>query len=269
MSTIRVLSWNVNGVRAIHRKGFKKWFLEDKPDILCLQETKATKKQFPPDIRRLDGYHTYFSEAEKKGYSGVATYTRLEPQKVEQGFGIEKFDSEGRILITDFGEFLLFNIYFPNGKMSEERLRYKLAFYDSFLNYADNLKEAGRNIVVCGDLNTAHKEIDLTRPKENEKISGFLPIEREWIDRFLSHGYVDTFREFNQDPDHYSWWSYRTRARERNVGWRLDYFFVNEEFMDKVENSYILPDVMGSDHCPVGIDISLGDGGNSKYLQGI
>jgi len=141
--------------------------------------------------------------------------------------------------------------------MSPERLQYKLDFYDSFLDYADALKEEGRNIVVCGDVNTAHHEIDLARPKENEKISGFLPIEREWMDRFLSHGYVDTFREFNQEPDNYSWWSYRTRARERNVGWRLDYFFVNQEFMKNVESAYILTDVMGSDHCPVGIDIKL------------
>ena len=257
MSTIRILSWNVNGIRAVHRKGFKKWALEDKPDVLCLQETKATVEQFPKDIRNMDDYQLYTSEAERKGYSGVATYTRIKPEKVEHGLGIPKFDQEGRTLITDFGDFLLFNIYFPNGKMSEERLRYKLDFYDSFLDYADQLKDDGRNIVICGDVNTAHNEIDLARPKENSKISGFLPVEREWIDRFLSHGYVDTFREFNEDPEQYTWWSYRTRARERNVGWRLDYFFVNEEFMGQVENSYILSDVMGSDHCPVGLDVRI------------
>ncbi len=257
MRKIRILSWNVNGIRAVHRKGFLNWFMEDKPDILCIQETKAVRKQFPKDIQHIDGYNLYLSEAERKGYSGVATYTNLKPEKVQNGFGIPKFDSEGRTLITDFGDFVLFNIYFPNGKMSDERLKYKMDFYDSFLDYADALKEEGRNIVVCGDVNTAHKEIDLARPKENEKISGFLPIEREWIDRFLSHGYVDTFREFNPEGDNYSWWSYRTRARERNVGWRLDYFFVNEEFKDKVNSAYILNDVMGSDHCPVGIDIKL------------
>ncbi|MDD1763860.1 MAG: exodeoxyribonuclease III [Methanobacteriaceae archaeon] len=259
MSTIRILSWNVNGIRAVHRKGFKKWVLEDKPDVLCLQETKATRDQFPKDIRIMDEYHLYNSEAERKGYSGVATYTRIKPEKVDHGLGIDKFDQEGRTLITDFGDFVLFNIYFPNGKMSEERLRYKLDFYDSFLDYADQLRDEGRNIVVCGDVNTAHKEIDLARPKENSKISGFLPVEREWIDRFLSHSYVDTFREFNKEPEQYTWWSYRTRARERNVGWRLDYFFVNQEFMGQVENSYILSDVMGSDHCPVGLDIRLED----------
>ncbi len=259
MSTIRILSWNVNGIRAVHRKGFKKWALEDKPDVLCLQETKATLEQFPKDIKNLDEYHLYNSQAEKKGYSGVATYTRIKPEKVDHGLGISKFDQEGRTLITDFGDFVLFNIYFPNGKMSEERLRYKLDFYDSFLDYADQLKDEGRNIVVCGDVNTAHNEIDLARPKENSKISGFLPVEREWMDRFLSHGYVDTFRDFNKEPEQYTWWSYRTKARERNVGWRLDYFFVNKEFMGQVENSYILSDVMGSDHCPVGLDVRVGE----------
>lgn len=259
MRKIRILSWNVNGIRAVHRKGFREWLMEDEPDILCIQETKAVRKQFPADIRGIDGYNLYLSEAERKGYSGVATYTRMKPEKVQNGFGIPKFDSEGRTLITDYGDFVLFNIYFPNGKMSPERLQYKLDFYDSFLDYADALKEEGHNIVVCGDVNTAHQDIDLARPKENEKISGFLPIEREWIDRFLSHGYVDTFREFNPEPDNYSWWSYRTRARERNVGWRLDYFFVNQEFMKNVESAYILREVMGSDHCPVGIDIKLED----------
>ncbi|MDY9923749.1 exodeoxyribonuclease III [Methanobacterium sp.] len=259
MRKIRILSWNVNGIRAVHKKGFKEWLTKDKPDILCIQETKAVRKQFPADIRNIDDYQLYLSEAERKGYSGVATYTSIKPENVENGFGIPKFDSEGRTLITDYGDFVLFNIYFPNGKMSPERLQYKLDFYDSFLDYADALKEEGRNIVVCGDVNTAHKEIDIARPKENEKISGFLPIEREWMDRFLSHGYVDTFRDFSPEPENYTWWSYRTRARELNVGWRLDYFFVNQEFMDNIESAFILPEVMGSDHCPVGIDIKLED----------
>jgi exodeoxyribonuclease-3 len=257
METLKIFSWNVNGVRAIHRKGFKTWFLDNQPDILCLQETKAIKTQFPKDILNINDYHLYLSEAERKGYSGVATFTKIKPDNVQHGFGVDKFDLEGRILITDYGDFILFNIYFPNGKMSEKRLKYKLDFYDTFLDYIDTLKDTGRNIVVCGDVNTAHKEIDLARPKANEKISGFLPIERAWIDKLLEHGYVDTFREFNPNPEQYTWWSYRTKARERNVGWRLDYFFVNEEFMDQVENSYILFDVMGSDHCPIGLDLKL------------
>ncbi len=239
----------------MHKKGFKDWFTQEQPDILCLQETKATRKQFPPDIRRIEGYHTYFSEAERKGYSGVALYTKIKPEKVEKGLGVDVFDWEGRTIIADYGDFVLLTIYFPNGKMSPERLQFKMDFYDTFLEYADKLRDEGKNLVVCGDLNTAHKEIDIARPKENSRISGFLPEERAWIDKFLSHGYVDTFREFNEKPEQYSWWSYRSRARERNVGWRLDYFFVNKEFMNHVESSYILDDVMGSDHAPIGLDL--------------
>ncbi|MGA2675744.1 MAG: exodeoxyribonuclease III [Methanobacterium sp.] len=259
MRKIRIWCWNVNGVRAVHRKGFKKWFITEKPDILCIQETKADRKQFPPDIRNVEGYQTYFSEADKKGYSGVAIYTNIKPKTVKTGFGIDEFDREGRILIADYIDFVLFNIYFPNGKRSPERLQYKMDFYDAFLEYINELKDEGRDIVVCGDVNTAHKEIDIARPKENKKISGFLPEERDWIDKFLSEGYVDTFREFNKKPDQYSWWSYRTKARERNVGWRLDYFFVNREFMEHVESSYILSDVVGSDHAPIGLDLVWDD----------
>lgn len=259
MTKIRIISWNVNGVRAVYRKGFRDWFLREKPDILCLQETKALEEQFPRDIRRMEDYHVYFSNSLKKGYSGVALYTKNKPENVEKGLGVEEFDQEGRTLIADYGNFVLMNIYFPNGKMSPERLQFKMDFYDTFLEYADNLKEQGKNLIICGDLNTAHKEIDLAHPKANSKISGFLPEERAWIDKFLSHGYVDTFREFNKEPEQYSWWSYRTKARERNVGWRLDYFFVNKEFKKQVKSSYILYDVMGSDHAPIGLDLVLKD----------
>jgi exodeoxyribonuclease-3 len=253
----RIISWNVNGLRAVHKKGFTEWFLAENPDILCIQETKAAKNQLPRTLKSIPGYHAYFCEAERKGYSGVAIYTKIKPKKVEYGFSIPKFDNEGRILIVDYEDFVLLNIYFPNGKMSAERLDYKLEFYDALLDYANKLKATGKNLIICGDLNTAHKEIDIARPKANEKISGFLPEERAWIDKFLSNGYVDTFRMFNKDPGQYTWWSYRTKARERNVGWRLDYFFVNEEFKDKIADSYILKEVMGSDHCPVGLDIEL------------
>ncbi len=254
---IKIISWNVNGLRAVHKKGFIEWFLTESPDILCVQETKAARDQLPRALKSIEGYHAYFCEAEKKGYSGVAIYTKIKPKKVEYGFGIPKFDNEGRILIADYGNFVLLNIYFPNGKMSAERLEYKLEFYDALLDYANRLKKEGKNLIICGDLNTAHKEIDIAHPKANEKISGFLPVERAWIDKFISQGYVDTFRMFNKDPEEYTWWSYRTRARERNVGWRLDYFFVNEEFKDKIKSSYILKEVMGSDHCPVGLDVQL------------
>ena len=252
---MKILSWNVNGIRAADRKGLFEWLKKEKPDILCLQEIKAMADQIPPHLKNTPGYHIFFNPAERKGYSGVATYSSQKPLSVKTGFGIEKFDKEGRILITEFATFTLFNIYFPNGKKDDERLEYKLDFYDTFLAYADNLKTEGKNIVVCGDFNTAHKEIDLAHPKENEKISGFLPVERAWIDTFIDHGYVDIFREFNKEPNQYSWWSMRTRARERNIGWRIDYFFTNKEFMKQIKNAYILQDVMGSDHCPIGIEI--------------
>lgn len=257
METRTIISWNVNGLRAMHRKGFLKWFLDYKPDILCLQEIKATEDQLPRKLRSIDGYHSYFNSAERKGYSGVALYSKIKPKNIEFGFGIEEFDSEGRVQVADYNDFILLNIYFPNGKMSDDRLKYKLDFYDAFLDYVNNLRDQGKNLIICGDLNTAHKEIDLARPKENSNISGFLPVERDWIDKFLENGYVDTFRMFNQDPGNYTWWSYRTRARERNVGWRLDYFFVNQEFKNNIKDSYILSDVMGSDHCPIVLELKI------------
>jgi exodeoxyribonuclease-3 len=252
---MRLLSWNVNGIRAADKKGLFNWFKKESPDILCLQEIKAMPEQVPPHLRNPPKYHALWNSAERKGYSGVVTYTKEKPQYVKKEFGIEKFDKEGRILITEYPSFILFNVYFPNGKKNKERLEYKLDFYNTFLAYADNLKFQGKNIVVCGDFNTAHKDIDLARPKENENISGFLPIERAWIDTFIDHGYVDTFRQFNKEPEQYSWWDMKTKARERNVGWRIDYFFVNKEFMPKVKSAFIMQDILGSDHCPVGIEI--------------
>jgi exodeoxyribonuclease III len=254
---MKLISWNVNGIRAIEKKGFFNWFQKEKPGLLCLQEIKALSDQFPPHLKNTPNYYISINSAERKGYSGVATYSMIKPKEIKNGFGIEKFDNEGRVIVSTFSDFILFNIYFPNGKKNQERLDYKLDFYDTFLSYADNLKAEGKNIVVCGDFNTAHKEIDLTHPKQNETISGFLPVERAWIDTFIDHGYVDTFRYFNKKPEQYTWWSMRTRARERNVGWRLDYFFVNKEFIEKVKNAFILSDVMGSDHCPVGIEIDV------------
>jgi len=259
MTTIRMISWNVNGLRAVKRKDALGILFDDRPDIFCIQETKINDSTLPDDLRHIDGYHTHFSFAEKKGYSGVATYSKREPKSVEHGFGIEQFDSEGRILMSDFGSFVLFNIYFPNGKASAERLQYKMDFYDAFLETAEKVKSQGKNIVVCGDVNTAHKEIDLARPKENSKRSGFLPEEREWIDKFLDHGYLDTFRVFNQEPGHYSWWDMVTRARERDVGWRIDYFYINEGLKDNLKDAFILKEVMGSDHCPIGIDLQIPD----------
>ncbi|MGA1822500.1 MAG: exodeoxyribonuclease III [Thermoplasmatota archaeon] len=253
MSGLRLISWNVNGIRAVHKKGFLDWLSSEDPDILCIQETKASPEQLPADLLEFGDYLKYFSSAERKGYSGVSTFTKIEPREVEYGLGIDRFDSEGRTLILHFSDFILFNIYYPNGKKNAERLQYKMDFYDAFLEKAESYRNQGRNIIVCGDVNTAHKEIDLARPKENENISGFLPIEREWIDKFLSKGYLDTFRMFRSEGGKYSWWDYKTRARDRNIGWRIDYFFVNEEFGDRISDAFILDDIAGSDHCPIGI----------------
>ena len=254
--SMRALSWNVNGIRAAHRKGFLEWLSEASPDILCLQETKAHWDQLPAALKDIEGYHPFFSTPERKGYSGVALYSKTEPQDVNFGFGVEKFDREGRVLRADYDRFVLFNIYFPNGQSSAERLEYKMEFYATFLEEVEKLKGQGRSIVLCGDLNTAHKEIDLARPKANENTSGFLLQERAWMDEFIAHGYLDTFRMFNQQPEQYTYWDQMSRARARNVGWRIDYFFVDQGFAQEIKGAHIFPDVMGSDHCPVGIDIA-------------
>ena len=253
--TIRAISWNVNGIRAAHKKGFVEWLGQTNPDIMCLQETKAHLDQLPAALKEIEGYHSFFSTPERKGYSGVGLYTKTEPEQVSFGLGVEEFDKEGRVLVADYGRFVLINIYFPNGQSSSERLQYKMEFYDHFLEFVEKIKASGKGIVLCGDLNTAHTEIDLARPEPNKGTSGFLPIEREWMDKFISHGYKDTFRMFNQEPENYTYWDQMTRARDRNVGWRIDYFFVDDAFSSQVTNAYILADVMGSDHCPVGIDI--------------
>jgi exodeoxyribonuclease-3 len=248
-----MLSWNVNGIRAAAKKGFMEWMKQEKADIICIQETKARVEQVIEELAEPKGYCAYWSSAEKKGYSGTLTYTREKPKKVLYGMGEPRFDSEGRMVVCEYPDFVLFNVYFPNGKKNDERLKYKLDFYDLFLDVVDAYKAKGKGVVICGDLNTAHKEIDLARPKENENSSGFLPIEREWIDKFLSHGYVDSFREFNEKPGQYSWWDYKTRARDRNIGWRLDYFFVSSDLIPILKDAFIEKRVMGSDHCPVGI----------------
>lgn len=257
MRKISLYSWNVNGLRAVFRKGFAQWLEGSKPDVLCLQETKARPEQLAKELESVAGYRHYFSSALKPGYSGVALFTRREPLSVTQSFGVPRFDDEGRVLQADYGAFLLFNIYFPNGKASPERLRYKMDFYESFLGRMRQLLKAGRRVVICGDVNTAHREIDLARPRENSKVSGFLPQEREWIDRFLEAGFVDAFRIFQSGPGHYTWWDQISRARERNVGWRIDYFFVSRNLERSMPRAWIMPEVMGSDHCPIGLELKL------------
>jgi len=257
MKKIRLLSWNVNGIRAAYRKGFLDWFNAARPAILCLQETKAAEKQIPEELKSIAGYEVFWAAAKKKGYSGVGLYTKLAPRVVEKGWGVRKFDIEGRVIVADYDSFVLFNVYFPNGKISKARLRYKMAFYDEFLAYVDRLRRRGKRLIICGDVNTAHKDIDLARPRENAKVSGFLPEERAWIDKFVRLGFIDTFRVFNSQGGQYTWWDFKTRARERNVGWRIDYFYITENLRENLRAAFILKDVMGSDHCPVGIDITV------------
>lgn len=255
---LRLLSWNVNGIRAVFRKGFLDWFRKESPDILCLQETKAHPDQLDPGLLSPPGYGSDWSWAEKKGYSGVATYSRLPSLQVERGLGLDHYDREGRVLVHRYPGFTLLNVYFPNGKSRPERLAYKLDFYREFLKVLDKMRRKGEDkIVVCGDVNTAHKEIDLARPKENRNVSGFLPVECSWMDELIRHGFVDAFREFEKGPGHYTWWDMQTRARERNVGWRIDYFFVSQSLRPHLRGAFILPEVTGSDHCPVGIELAF------------
>ncbi|HXH18337.1 MAG TPA: exodeoxyribonuclease III [Chitinophagales bacterium] len=256
MSTYKLLSWNVNGLRAIMKKGFMEWLHAQNGDMVCLQETKLQHDQIPDELAKHEGYRAYYDCAERKGYSGVALFSKREPLRVSTSIG-EKFDREGRILIAEYPEFLLYNIYFPNGQMSEERLYYKLAFYDEFLKQVEIQRKQGKKIIIAGDINTAHREIDLARPKANERTSGFLPIERAWLDKLVAHGYTDTFRMFNQRGGQYTYWDQRFNARARNVGWRIDYFFVSDDLKSNVKDAFIQADVMGSDHCPIGLILEV------------
>jgi exodeoxyribonuclease-3 len=253
---MKLVSWNVNGIRAAVRKGFFDWLDAATPDVLCLQETRIQADQLTERLTRPPGYQTHWYPAERKGYSGVTTWSRTPSLDVQRGFGIEEFDVEGRVLITEHPDFRLLNIYFPNGGRGLERLDYKLRFYEAVLDYCDGLHARGERLVLCGDFNTAHRPIDLARPKRNASNSGFLEEERVWIDRYLAHGFVDTFRALHPDvAERYSWWMYMRNARERNIGWRIDYFMVSEALVSAVAGADILSEVMGSDHCPVTLDL--------------
>jgi len=254
---MRIYSWNVNGFRAVIKKGFWDWFKRANGQAICLQEIKANLDQIPKEDRSTPDYEQLWNPCNlKKGYSGVAVFCSTYPQSFEYELPEPHFQGEGRLIQMEFEQFYLFNVYFPNGQMSQERLQYKLDFYDFFLDHVQELRRK-KPIVVCGDFNTAHKEIDLKNPKANEDRSGFLPIERKWLDKFISHGYVDTFRIFNDQPGYYTWWTYRFNARAKNAGWRIDYFFVSEELREKVKNSWIESEVMGSDHCPIGLELEV------------
>ncbi len=253
----KILCWNINGIRASWKKGLGDWVAKEQPDVLCLQETKAQPDQLEDEIKNIPGYTSYFNPAEKKGYSGVAIYTKHEPSNVVNGFGIPAFDSEGRVIEMDLGKFILYCVYFPNGGRGPERVKYKLDFYAELFKRTEFMRKRKKNIIICGDYNTAHKEIDLARPKENTETSGFMPIEREWIDRIIAMNYVDIFREFNKEPKQYTYWDQITRARERNVGWRIDYYMVTKEMQPLIVNATIHADVMGSDHCPIGLELKF------------
>jgi exodeoxyribonuclease III len=255
--TYTLLSWNVNGIRSVERKGFLDWLGKENPWLLAVQETKADPGQLSQTLIAPDSYTSHWDSAIKKGYSGVATYCLEKPLTVERGLGIDRFDAEGRTLILEFETFVLFNCYFPNGKRDSDRLAYKLDYYRAFFNIADRYRERGKPVLVCGDFNTAHREIDLARPKENSTVSGFLPQERALIDEFIDRGWTDTFREFHAEAGRYSWWDYKSRARERNIGWRIDYFFIDTGSKNHLTNAFIMDAVDGSDHCPVGVTLEF------------
>ena len=257
---IKLISWNVNGIRAAERKGFVEWVIAGRYQIIAVQETKISHPdQLSERLRHPDGFISHWhSASEKKGYSGVMVYTQPEALTVKTDFGTENLLSrEGRVIELAYPEFTFLNIYFPNGGSGKPRLEYKLEFYDQFLRYVVGLVENGRKVVFCGDVNTAHQEIDLARPKENRKSSGFMPIECEWLDRFEAAGFVDTYRALHPEQVQYSWWDQKTRARDRNIGWRIDYFYVSENLRSNVKEAFILDDQFGSDHAPVGLTLEF------------
>ena len=253
----RVASWNVNGLRACARKGFGDWFASANADVIGLQEVRALPDELPPEVRAPRGHHVEFAPAERRGYSGVALYSRRKPDSVERALGIPRFDVEGRLLLARFGRLVVANVYFPKGSGKERdnsRVPYKLAFYATLFERVEKLRRGGFRVLVMGDFNTAHREIDLARPRDNQKTSGFLPEERAEIDRWIAAGWVDVFRSFEPEGGHYSWWSQRQGARERNVGWRIDYVLASPAAARFARDAWIAPGVRGSDHCPVGVD---------------
>ncbi|WP_432645835.1 exodeoxyribonuclease III [Methanobrevibacter sp.] len=256
--SIKLVSWNVNGIRAVSKKEeFWNWFDNTDADIINFQEVRSTQEQIPKKLVDIEGFHKSFNEAEKKGYSGVGTYSKIEPIDVVKGLGVKELDSEGRVLRMEYSDFFLYNIYFPNSGMGAKRLDFKVDFCNALLNQIVDLKNDGENVIVTGDYNIAHNPIDVYNPKNCEGKSGYLPEERSWLDELENAGFIDTFRMFDKGENNFTWWSYRTRARERNAGWRLDYFYVNEEISDKVKSAKILSDVFGSDHCPVTLELDF------------
>lgn len=255
---MKITTWNVNGFRAVIKKDFLNSLSRLNPDILCLQELKAKSEQVTENEIQIPGYTHIWNSAERPGYSGVGTYIKNEVSVVENNFGlgVEEFDVEGRVISTNTEKFILFNIYFPNGQRGQDRVDFKLRFYEKLLNICDAEHNKGKSIIITGDFNTAHNEIDLANPKENQKTSGFLPEERVWIDKFFDNGFTDAYRKLYPEKVEYTWWTYRFNARQRGIGWRLDYFLVSDHFVPKIKDVVIHNDILGSDHCPVTLEIN-------------
>lgn len=254
---MKLISWNVNGIRAWYKKeNTLNWVLKQKPDFFCVQEIKAEEDQLPDELANIVGYYGYFEPSKtKKGYSGVAIYTKYEPEKVEYGLGIKDLDQEGRMISLFYDKFVIINCYFPNGGMGGDKFTFKLKYYDAFLKYILKLKKKGFDIIFAGDINVAHEEIDLERAKENKDQIGFLPVERNWLTKVIKNGFVDTWRFKNPKKVKYSWWDMKTRARDRNVGWRIDYIFVSENLEKSIKKTEIHTDIFGSDHCPISLEM--------------
>lgn len=251
---MKIISYNVNGIRAALKKDFLEWLAAANPDVLCLQETKATEDQLDTDVFRTLGYeYQYWFSAQKKGYSGVAILSKIAPNNVAYGTGIESMDFEGRNVRVDFDQLSVMSLYLPSGT-NADRLEFKLTYMDQFLAYVNQLKTTIPNLVICGDYNICHEEIDIHNPKQNQNTSGFLPVERAWLSKFINSGFVDSFRYLNPDPHHYSWWSYRANARNNNKGWRIDYHMVTEPLKEQIQRAYILPEAKHSDHCPIVVE---------------
>ncbi|MES2565940.1 MAG: exodeoxyribonuclease III [Bacteroidota bacterium] len=254
---MRIITYNVNGIRAAMNKGLVDWMKSSAPDVLCLQEIKATPDQVDVSAFEEMGYHMYWYPAQKKGYSGVAIFSKIKPKHIEYGCGMDAYDFEGRVLRVDFDHCSVASIYHPSGSSGEERQAFKMKWLSDFHGYIDGLKATLPNLILCGDYNICHKPIDIHNPKSNAKTSGFLPDEREWMEQFIQSGFTDSFRHFNKDPHQYSWWSYRAGSRGKNLGWRIDYNLVANHLSEKLQRSVILPDAVHSDHCPVLMEIDL------------
>ena len=254
---MRIISYNVNGIRSAVKKGFIDWLKTDPADVICLQEIKAHKEDVPVKDIEAVGYKVYSFSAQKKGYSGVAILSKIEPDAINYGSGLEQSDFEGRVIRADFGDITLVNAYFPSGTSGEDRQMYKYQWLAEFFEYIQELRETRPNLIVCGDYNICHKAIDIHNPVSNANTSGFLPEEREWMEQFIQSGFIDTFRYFNQEPHQYSWWSYRAGSRAKNLGWRIDYNMVTKNLENQLKRSVILPEAMHSDHCPVMVEIDF------------